>query len=75
MVGAAAEESGTLPESGGPSTSEPPEDRRCAASATVQSLVQTLFRWLPSRIQLAEVRLHKHQKLYSHTIQIVHEDI
>lgn len=56
VVVAAAKESGTLPESGGTSPAEPPEGHWSTASATLQSLVQTLFRWLPPRIQPAEVR-------------------
>lgn len=53
----AAEESGALPESGGTSAPDSPEDCGSAAPAAVQPLVQTLLRRLPAWVQPAEVRL------------------
>lgn len=52
-----AKEPGALSESGGTSTAEPSEEHRSPGSAALQPLVQTLLRWLPARIQPAEVSL------------------
>ena len=50
-----AEEPGALSESGGTSAAEAPEEQRSSGPAALQPLVQTLLRWLPPRIQPAEV--------------------
>lgn len=56
----AAKEPGALSESGGASTAEPSEEQRRSGSAAVRPLVQTLLRWLPARIQPAEVSSPRH---------------
>lgn len=61
VVVSAAEEPGTLSESGGASAAEPPEEHRGAGSAALQPLVQTLLRRLPAGVQPAEVFITLHR--------------